>query len=214
MRAQTNLCHHHHRHPVGQLQRRPAGRRGIPAGESRQAGVRAGQPFHRPGAAPAGQNICVRWLAEGKEFDEICEEMLRYHKHTHLLFSLESLANLARNGRGSLLLLLWRGCWASGSSDRQVRPGELDVLCKTRGEHGALERIVLELSAKSSALRYTNSIKNRRGRQGRIPHVQIALSSKFFNRIFNRVTIARCWWLYRCSGCSGRSGPSRRGGSG
>ena len=38
-------------------------------------------------------------LAEGKEFDEICEEMLRYHKHTHLL-----------------------GCWASGSSDRQVRP--------------------------------------------------------------------------------------------
>lgn len=38
-------------------------------------------------------------LAEGKEFDEICEEMLRYHKHTHLLFSLESLANLARNGR-------------------------------------------------------------------------------------------------------------------
>ena len=54
-------------------------------------------------------------LAEGKEFDEICEEMLRYHKHTHLLFSLESLANL------------------------------LDVLCKTLGEHGALERIVLEL---------------------------------------------------------------------
>ena len=38
-------------------------------------------------------------LVEGREFDEICEEMLRYHKHTHLLFSLESLANLARNGR-------------------------------------------------------------------------------------------------------------------
>ena len=38
-------------------------------------------------------------LAAGKEFDTICEEMLRYHKHTHLLFSLESLANLARNGR-------------------------------------------------------------------------------------------------------------------
>ena len=33
----------------------PAGRRGIPAGESRQAGIRAGQPFHRPGAAPAGR---------------------------------------------------------------------------------------------------------------------------------------------------------------
>ena len=33
------------------------------------------------------------------EFDEICEAILAYHKHTHLVFSLESLANLARNGR-------------------------------------------------------------------------------------------------------------------
>ena len=38
-------------------------------------------------------------IEEGKDFDEVCEEMLRYRHHTHLLFSLESLANLARNGR-------------------------------------------------------------------------------------------------------------------
>ena len=38
-------------------------------------------------------------LAEGMAFDDVCEEMLRYRHHTHLLFSLESLANLARNGR-------------------------------------------------------------------------------------------------------------------
>ena len=38
-------------------------------------------------------------LAEGMAFDDVCEEMLRYRRHTHLLFSLESLANLARNGR-------------------------------------------------------------------------------------------------------------------
>ena len=61
-------------------------------------------------------------LAAGHEFDAVCEEMLRYHKHTHLLFSLESLVI----GQAS-------------------EAGELDVLCKTRGEHGALERIVLEL---------------------------------------------------------------------
>ena len=35
----------------------------------------------------------------GMEFDEICEAILAYHKHTHLVFSLESLANLARSGR-------------------------------------------------------------------------------------------------------------------
>mgnify|MGYP000192523933 CR=1 FL=1 len=84
-------------------------------------------------------------LAEGKEFDEICEEMLRYHKHTHLLFSLESLANLARNGRvkpavGAVARML--GIRVIGQASEA---GELDVLCKTRGEHGALERIVLEL---------------------------------------------------------------------
>ena len=68
-------------------------------------------------------------LAEGREFDEVCEEMLRYHKHTHLLFSLESLARM----------LGIRGIGQASEA------GELDVLCKTRGEHGALERIVLEL---------------------------------------------------------------------
>ena len=38
-------------------------------------------------------------IKEGRDFDDVCEEMLRYRHHTHLLFSLESLANLARNGR-------------------------------------------------------------------------------------------------------------------
>ncbi len=57
-------------------------------------------------------------IEEGREFDEVCEEMLRYRHHTHLLFSLESLANLARNGRVKPLWLLWRGCSTSGSSAR------------------------------------------------------------------------------------------------
>ena len=67
-------------------------------------------------------------VESGMDFDAVCEEILAYKKHTHLLFSLESLANLARIGRAS-------------------ESGELEVLCKTRGEHGALERIVLEMKA-------------------------------------------------------------------
>ena len=87
-------------------------------------------------------------LAESREFDEVCEEMLRYHKHTHLLFSLESLANLARNGRNGRVkpavaaVARMLGIRVIGQASEA---GELDVLCKTRGEHGALERIVLEL---------------------------------------------------------------------
>ena len=84
-------------------------------------------------------------LAEGKEFDEICEEMLRYHKHTHLLFSLESLANLARNGRVKPAVAAVARMLGIRVIGQASESGELEVLCKTRGEHGALERIVLEL---------------------------------------------------------------------
>ena len=84
-------------------------------------------------------------LAEGKEFDEVCEEMLRYHKHTHLLFSLESLANLARNGRVKPAVAAVARMLGIRVIGQASEAGELDVLCKTRGEHGALERIVLEL---------------------------------------------------------------------
>ena len=81
-------------------------------------------------------------LAEGRE---VCEEMLRYHKHTHLLFSLESLANLARNGRVKPAVAAMARMLGIRVIGQASEAGELDVLCKTRGEHGALERIVLEL---------------------------------------------------------------------
>ena len=84
-------------------------------------------------------------LAEGKEFDEICEEMLRYHKHTHLLFSLESLANLARNGRVKPAVAAVARMLGIRVIGQASDAGDLEVLCKTRGEHGALERLVLEL---------------------------------------------------------------------
>ena len=57
----------------------------------------------------------------GCAFDDAAEKILAYHRHTHLLFSLESLANLARNGRVKPAVAAWRGCWASGSSVRPVR---------------------------------------------------------------------------------------------
>ena len=84
-------------------------------------------------------------LAEGMAFDDVCEEMLRYRRHTHLLFSLESLANLARNGRVKPAVAAVARMLGIRVIGQASEAGELDVLCKTRGEHGALERIVLEL---------------------------------------------------------------------
>ena len=77
-------------------------------------------------------------LAEGMAFDDVCEEMLRYRHHTHLLFSLESLANLARNGRVKPAVAAVARMLNIRVIGKASDVGELDVLCKTRGEHGAL----------------------------------------------------------------------------
>ena len=84
-------------------------------------------------------------IASGMEFDAICEAILAYHQHTHLLFSLESLANLARNGRVKPAVAAVARMLGIRVIGQASEGGELDVLCKTRGEHGALERIVLEM---------------------------------------------------------------------
>ena len=84
-------------------------------------------------------------VAGGMEFDAVCEEIMAYHQHTHLLFSLESLVNLARNGRVKPAVAAVARMLGIRVIGQASDGGELDVLCKTRGEHGALERIVLEL---------------------------------------------------------------------
>lgn len=84
----------------------------------------------------------------GTPFEEICVQMEEYKQHTHLLFSLESLNNLARNGRVSpavAAVARMLGIRVVGTASLS---GELEVLVKTRGEHGALERIVLEMKAR------------------------------------------------------------------
>lgn len=86
-------------------------------------------------------------VESGMDFDAVCEEILAYKKHTHLLFSLESLANLARNGRVKPAVATVARMLGIRVIGRASESGELEVLCKTRGEHGALERMVLEMKA-------------------------------------------------------------------
>lgn len=92
----------------------------------------------------------------GCAFDDAAEKILAYHRHTHLLFSLESLANLARNGRVKPAVAAVARMLGIRVIGQASEAGELDVICKTRGEHGALERIVLELKEHG----YTNGKVN------------------------------------------------------
>ena len=83
----------------------------------------------------------------GCAFDDAAEAILAYHRHTHLLFSLESLANLARNGRVKPAVAAVARMLGIRVIGQASDAGDLEVLCKTRGEHGALERMVLEMKA-------------------------------------------------------------------
>ena len=76
----------------------------------------------------------------GKDFDTICKEIVEYkEKGTSLVFSLESLHNLANNGRVSHLV-------AKGAGLLNIRPlgiaseiGTLEMLEKPRGAKKAVE---------------------------------------------------------------------------
>ena len=83
----------------------------------------------------------------GCAFDDAAERILAYHRHTHLLFSLESLANLARNGRVKPTVAAVARMLGIRVIGQASDAGDLEVICKTRGEHGALERMVLEMKA-------------------------------------------------------------------
>ncbi len=79
------------------------------------------------------------------DFETIRDRMLEYHNHTHTIFCLQSLTNLARNGRvnGTVAKLAGMlGIRVVG----EARGGEIAPVHKPRGEKKALHTI-LELMA-------------------------------------------------------------------
>lgn len=83
-----------------------------------------------------------RELAEaGAPFEEIVEQAKAYVKTTHLVFSLESLENLAKNGRVSPIIAKAAGLLGIRVIGRASQKGTLEPLHKARGEKKALRQI-------------------------------------------------------------------------
>ena len=83
-----------------------------------------------------------RELAEaGASFEEIVEQAKAYVKTTHLVFSLESLENLAKNGRVSPIIAKAAGLLGIRVIGRASQEGTLEPLHKARGEKKALRQI-------------------------------------------------------------------------
>ena len=78
-------------------------------------------------------------IGEGLDFDEICDQIEEYRKKTGLLFMLESLKNLANNGRVSPIVAKLAGILGIRLVGKASDRGDLEPINKCRGEKNALE---------------------------------------------------------------------------
>ena len=81
----------------------------------------------------------------GLEFDQVCKTAEDYSKTTGLLFMLESLSNLANNGRVKPVVAKMAGILGIRMVGKASDRGDLEPLAKCRGEKKTLEEIVSQL---------------------------------------------------------------------
>lgn len=131
-------------------------------------------------------------ILEGKEFDDICAEVTKYTKKTGLLFMLESMRNLANNGRVSPLVAKMAGILSIRVVGKASDKGDLEQLNKCRGEKKSLETIVQHLKflgLKKGKVRIAHCFNENAGK---------ALK-ELIQKEFSKVQVE----LYRCRGlCS------------
>lgn len=82
------------------------------------------------------------YVLDGKDYDEVCTQIMEYKEHTGLIFSLASVRNLANNGRVSHLVASAVGILGIRILGRASAQGTLEQLYKSRGEKRALPTLV------------------------------------------------------------------------
>lgn len=86
-----------------------------------------------------------QWIEEKMTFEQIREAVKGYMEKTHLLFSLESLTNLARNGRVNPAVAKIAGVLGIRVVGKASDEGTLQQLHKCRGEKKALDTLLQEM---------------------------------------------------------------------
>lgn len=80
-------------------------------------------------------------IFSGLEFEQVCREIRAYQQRTHLMFSLESLSNFAKNGRVSPALAAAVGILGIRIVGKASEIGDLEPMHKCRGEKRAISKI-------------------------------------------------------------------------
>lgn len=86
-------------------------------------------------------------IAAGLDFDQIEGRIREYMKHTHLVFMLERVDNLAKNGRVSPLVARAVGVLGIRIVGKASDEGILQQLHKCRGENRGLDAMLREMEA-------------------------------------------------------------------
>ena len=125
-------------------------------------------------------------------YEEICQKIQHYMKHTGLLFMLESMTNLANNGRVSPVVAKVAGLLGIRVVGKASDVGTLEQLNKCRGESRALDAIVNHLKELGFA-----------GGKIRIGHCfNLKAAADLKNRILSQFEKAKIT-IYECRGlCS------------
>ena len=81
-------------------------------------------------------------ITGGADFDEVREKITEYHNHTRLIFALESMHNLANNGRVSPIVAKMAGILGIRAVGRASDVGTLEMTGKSRGVQNTVNDIV------------------------------------------------------------------------
>ena len=124
-------------------------------------------------------------VLEGKDFETICKEIQEYASHTGLVFVLESMKNLANNGRVSPLVAKMAGLLGIRVVGRASERGDLEQLHKPRGEKKTLEttaQTLKDLGLKKDGKVYIGHCFNQAAAEGvkailnrELPEVQVSI---------------------------------------
>lgn len=91
----------------------------------------------------------TEYMMDNMAFEDICKNIDEYCKHTNLLFILESLDNLVKNGRISRLKASMAGILGIKILGIASEEGTIDLLHKCRGKMAVYDKAIKEMLEKN-----------------------------------------------------------------
>lgn len=97
------------------------------------------------GALGDAAELANKLIDEGLDFDDVCFALKKFAETTHILFSLASFDNLAKNGRVNKVVGFIAGRLNMRVLGRRTSEGRIDFFFKTRGETRVLAKILEQM---------------------------------------------------------------------